>query len=296
MRQAFTLVEIIVVIVIAAILGGGTYVFMEQMLKRAVKAEFVTQKSLQTQAAIDQLAYMLKARVVNSTVRYDGTDIEPILNSNDGNFTTLMWIGEDVDLKYSGAYSGFIDLDASTQNNLIAMNFNLSNATEYAIIFSGFDDRGDGNYTSYGWHDSSNEKVYPITGLSQVDNDNNDNIVNITIDGSPSTHYEKYYLVKSGYALTRGEDLNKTIFEDNCELSTEFLSDFDNTLFLFYDFKPWEGETFCADSGVGAQAGKVTVLLDEVTAFEAQYDGISMILKVQVEKDNTLLSKTKAVF
>ncbi len=300
-KKAFTLVEIIIVIVIAAILGSGTYVFMQKMLERAIKAEFITQKSLQTQAAIDQLAYMLKGRIVNSTINYnnDGTSYE-VLDLSADTRPVLEWIGEEIDLKYAGSYSGFIDLDASTQNHIIARDFNLSaiTATDYAVVFAGNDDLGEGSFSEYGWHGSDDNVTYPINAASDIGgNDANLTLQNAS-DETVKIHYEKYYLVKSGYAVTRGEELDKNTFDNDCNLSVQN-EDFNNTLFLFYDFQPWEGETFCADDS-GNKQGKVTVLLDEVTGFEASYDGTVMRLKLEVtnphEVDDTTLSKTKAVF
>jgi type II secretory pathway pseudopilin PulG len=304
MKRAFTLVELIVIVVISSILALGTYVFMQQMLKRAIVADFITQKSLQTQAAIDQLAYMLKARVVNSTISYHRTDNrDELLDAEGDEGRILEWIGEEVDLKYRGVYSGFIDLDASTQNNIIAKDFNLTdfNVTGYAVIFSGYNDLGEGNYTQYGWHGRGNEKVYSITAA----NDMGSNDANLTLNGTPNTHYEKFYLVKSGYAVARGEELDKGDFACDNNNILDYIADnnFDNTLFLFYDFQPWNGETFCADSGGGNRAGKATVLLDEVSAFEAKYDGVSMVVQIQAEMDNDnksdnniTITKTKAVF
>jgi type II secretory pathway pseudopilin PulG len=299
MKRAFTLVELIVIVVISSILASGTYVFMQQMLKRAIVADFITQKSLQTQAAIDQLAYMLKARVVNSTINYDNSGTFDLLDLNASERTILQWIGEEIDLKYGGTYSGFIDLDASTQRFLRAMDFNVTNPTDYAVIFSGNNDYGEGDYTQYGWHGMSADiKVYDIV-------DSNTTHIELDVINPPNTHYEKFYLVKSGYAVARGEDLDENIFDNNCDIDTALLSNFTNTLFLFYDFQPWNGETFCADSNLNGQirSGKATVLLDEVSAFEAKYDGVSMVVQIQAEMDNRnksdnniTITKTKAVF
>jgi hypothetical protein len=120
----------------------------------------------------------------------------------------------------------------------------------------------------------------------------------ITFSGAvPTTIYEKYNLIDTAYAVARGADIDKTA---TCISALGISSTaIDNTLFLFYDYRPWKGESFCADNT--NKTGKVSILATNVNAFRAQT--INGTIRLAIDTNRTVrggnpvrLSKQKVVF
>ncbi|MEA1955112.1 MAG: hypothetical protein U9N02_01295, partial [Campylobacterota bacterium] len=73
--------------------------------------------------------------------------------------------------------------------------------------------------------------------------------------------------------------------------------DFENTLFLFYDFQPYDNETFCGDGGVG----KVSILSEDVSGFEVSYENDAINVKIDMQREiggsnSVHISKQKVIF
>ena len=72
-----------------------------------------------------------------------------------------------------------------------------------------------------------------------------------------------------------------------------------NDLLLFYNYRPWKGETFCADDN-GTSEGNVSLILEDVKAFSVRKVNTHLELKVQlsVQRDdiNVSVSKQKVAF
>jgi hypothetical protein len=107
----------------------------------------------------------------------------------------------------------------------------------------------------------------------------------ITLTGTlPSTIYEKYNLIDSAYALTRKE---------NAACPNVATLD-NNSLLLFYNYRPWKGENFCN--------GDVAVLANDVNAFRAQI--LNGTIRLSIDMNRSIrgssnpvhLSKQKVVF
>jgi len=208
----------------------------------------------------------------------------------------------------AGYYSSFADLNASDKNtstiyspniNKLALQtymndkFNAS-SSDLALMFAGSFDNGslvlssDFN-TSFGWHGNTHSKIYQISSI----NDNN-----ITLSVTPDEIYEKYYLVDSAYAVARGADinLNATCIKDLNQ------SDSSNTLYLFYNYRPWKNQTFCADPNGINQDGNVTILSKNVKGFKIGLINGSINLSLTLQKhirgsdNNITISKEKVVF
>ncbi len=313
-KKAFTLYEVIIVIVITGILAAGTYVFLEQMFKRSLKAEFITDKTLETQAAIDQIAHLLRHRIPSSVIGYDNAGNFDAIDQIAVQRPVLEWIGEAVEIKKMGGYSGFIDLERSDVNHLYSPDWNATVAGTYnvgpgtvAVVFAGSFDQSavTGSFNNaFGWHGNAANAVYRLNNINVV-NTANGTDANITLtDANPKDIYAKYSLVDTAYTVARGADLNQTVFDANCNgVNSADLRDFDTTLFLFYNYWPWMGDTFCADSASGAnRRGDATVLLEQAQGFFAEHDGQNIILRLQAggrmggDDHNMTITKTKAVF
>ncbi len=263
------------------------------------------------------MAQFLYYRVPLSTIGYDPVnhDFKYIGEINDNNYSVLEWIGYLSDAMVERNLSGFADLYASDKNNkvLAAKDFNTSfindvlqnkfnsgnnikNST--AIIFAGSFDRGEegalDNYSnSFGWHGNNHNYVFTITNTA----DSGDNDCNLTLDENVTGKriYEKFYLVDSAYAIALYKDIKNNW---NCnDLDSNKLNDDD--LLLFYNYRPWLGETFCADNS-GKSEGNVTLLAQNVTAFRVRKINSHLVLKITMNKQkadiNVTVSKQKVAF
>ncbi|MDD2265921.1 prepilin-type N-terminal cleavage/methylation domain-containing protein [Sulfuricurvum sp.] len=293
-RRAFTLIEIIITIAITGILSVGMFKAFEAITLRSEKAKILTTLSIDSQTALDQISILLYDRAPMSV---QGCDTNGHCEPLDGTLytkTLLKWNGLASESYLAGDYSSFVDMNRSNyatatlytpdtsktaiENTQTAKwgSFNWAN-NDIALVFSGSFDEGNAN-------------VYPISMTSD-----NTIVFNVT---PPTTIYEKYNLVDTGYAVVRGEHLpvkNATCITA-LGISNAAL---DNTLFLFDDYRPWKGESFCADTA--NQAGKVSILSTNVNAFRAQM--INGTIRLAIDTNRSVrggnlvrLSKQKVVF
>lgn len=291
MRKGFTLIEIILVLVVLAILSAGTFKAIEAIYTRSAQAKAMTDLSLQSQIVLDQLSILLYNRIPNSVIGYTPGDIcEPISDLITPR-PILEWLAMADDELLRGDYDGFIDMNASSK-----ATFTLSTPHTIALVnpdinlvFSGAFDGGSEDVTAcsgaFGWHGAASDLSFDVSvGV--------DNIV-ITDAVKPDFIYEKYYLTKTAYAVARGADVNVS----GCTIDPSLVVN-DNTLLLFYDYQPYDGETFCGDGGVG----EVAVLAQDVTAFSAQETNNIIRLSIDMHRDirgktcGVHVSKQKAVF
>jgi hypothetical protein len=234
-------------------------------------------------------------------------------DSSDGSFESiysitkkyhiLEWISTDFDAYKDGSYSGFIDLDKSDRdtNKTYSPKTTIDSLTDDALIFSGAFDEGELLYAgdfndSFGWHGHGANKIFGIKPSSSG--------ADIYLDKQPEVIYEKYSLINQAFAIARYDDINLTAScIDDLNLSDEMN---EHTLFLFFNYKPWKGETFCADkrtSGVTPE-GNVTILSNETSGFEVDFiDGnlqfnisLERVIKKPGKDLNISISKQKVVY
>ncbi len=283
MKGAFTLLEMIFVIVIAAILSIGTFKAIEMLYLKSAKTKAVTDMTLRSQIVLDQLGIMLYNRIPNSVIGYtQGGECQPIAELT-GSHPILEWLGTMDDELLQREYDGFIDLGSSDKETKTLKALSISkdlNITATNLIFAGaFDDAANETYKAcggaFGWHGNDSNLSYAI-------NITTDDEIILTDDDAyqPQFIYEKYYLTNTAYAVARGEALVDTDVRDDCNYDISKLDDFNTTLFLFYDYQPFDGETFCGDGG----SGKVTVLAESVNAFEAIYENDIIRLNLDMNR------------
>ncbi|NOX16357.1 MAG: prepilin-type N-terminal cleavage/methylation domain-containing protein [Epsilonproteobacteria bacterium] len=306
-NKAFTLVEIIITIVILGILSAGTFVSLKHLYLKVAKSKTISNLSSDSQVVVDQISALLYDRVPSSVIGYknDGS-FDSIYNLN-FTFNVIEWIGVASEAQKAGYYSGFVDLNRSDKatntiyspnidkislNSVMIDKFNKTSG-DLALIFAGsFDDgllalSSDFN-SSFGWHGNLHNQIQTIASI------NDDNI---TLSSTPNEIYEKYYLVDSAYAIARGADID---LNANC---IKDLNKSDaNTLFLFYNYRPWQNKTFCADPNGNNQDGNVTILSYDTKGFEASLINDSVKFSLTLQKhirgseNNITISKEKIVF
>jgi len=307
-KKAFTLVEIIITIVILGILSAGTLISIKHLYLKVAKTKTLSDLSSDSQVIVDQISSLFSERVPSTVIGYrkDGL-FETIYNLN-STYNIIEWIGVANESFKSGYYSSFVDLNASDKNSLTLSSLDINvtginsvmknkfdaNLSDIALMFAGSFDNGlltlsnDFN-NSFGWHGNTHKQIYKISNISS-------NSIKLTT--SPKEIYEKYYLVDSAYALARGNDidLNATCIKDLNE------SENNNTLFLFYNYRPWQGKTFCADPNGSGQDGNVTILSKNVKGLEFKLINNDILFNLTLEKkvrgsqNSIIVSKQKVVF
>ena len=274
-RSGFTLIEMIITLVISAILSVGTMIALKGIYEKTVRTKHLSLLSLDSQIIADRVSTMLYDRIPSTALGYDpvGNSILSIYNITPTDSMSIFeWYGEAIDLKNSGNYSGFIDMDASNEptNTINSPVWNIANPSNLALIFAGSYDMGEdivGNFANFanlfGWHGNATK-----SSLFTINTTTGDNL---TLNQKPIKIYEKYYLVDQAYAIARGADLNQAIFSANCINDLDYptvVDNFQNSLFIFYNYRPWLGDTFCADpNNNGARRGRVALLSENVSAF-----------------------------
>jgi len=314
-KKAFTLIEAIFVIVILAFVLIGGFQIVGMLYKRNYIAKQTSKFEFVSQSVLDQISSLIYYRIPLSVIGYNQQtgefkyigDIE-----ENENYPVLEWIGYENDAMKERNLSGFIDLYASKKPVLRALDFNsdfintiirnkfsgdLKNSA--AVIFAGSFDRGEESALydyndSFGWHGNKAKLVYIISDFTQDGNDCNLSIKNY--DGSDVGNikiFEKFYLADSAYAIALKKDLNASKWNCKDYNYTDFK---DNDLLLFYNYRPWKGESFCADGG----EGNVTLLAADVKAFRVKKKNSHLELKMELFKSrgdiNISVSKQKVAF
>ncbi len=293
MKRAFTLIELVFVVLIVALLSVATFKGIEALVVRSFKAKELTRLSLESQIALDQLSSLLVQRIPSTAIGYDpspssGADAFLPLDQIDprSRYKVLEWIGRDFD--HRDDYSGFVDMEPSraTADTLYTDSKALG---ERELYFAGSFDVGEaGGKDAFGWHGHAHNLSFDV--------DVEKNAITITQATKPRWIYERYFLAKSAYAVARGADVKR---------DAACLKDLDvdeDTLLLFYGFRPWSGETFCADPKGSGQAGKVSVLARNVAGFGAFEQDYTIRLIVDINKTirgsdvGVHFSKMKVVF
>lgn len=294
MKKAFTLVEIIFVLVIMSVLSAGTFKAVEAIYTRSSQAKALTDLSLQSQIVLDQLSVLLYSRIANSVIGYTpGGSCEPI-NELTTARPVIEWLATADDALLQGEYDGFVDMNASVKASFtLATPHSIDiNEPNLNLVFAGAFDAGSEEISAcngaFGWHGNDSNLSYDITMGTDT--------ISITDSVKPYLIYEKYYLTHTAYAVARGADI---------DLSSACIEDLGvpadaNTLFLFYNYYPYAtpSQTFCADGGEGS----VTILAQDVTAFTAQAVNDVIRLSIDMHKEirgrtcGVHVSKQKAVF
>jgi hypothetical protein len=284
------------------------------VVSKIYKRDYLMIKSYEfeseSEIILSKVSNYLYYRIPLSVIGYNPTtkDYKYIGEINDNAYPVLEWIGEFFDAKKEANLSGFIDLYASKKPIIKAIDFNADfineilknkyqtdkNLTSFcAIVFAGSFDRGEewilNDYNnSFGWHGGGKRAIFEIEDYSCGGGD-----CNLSLKNPGERIYEKFYLVDSAYAIARAGDLNKSLLV-NCP--GLFRVD-DNTLLLFYNYRPWKGESFCADFNGD---GNVSILGRNVKAFRVRSVGGHLEIKITLFSSkgdiNLTISKQKVVF
>lgn len=295
-KAAFTLLELIFVIVVMGILAKYGVELLSQAYKSFIFSNINNTLQSQSAAAVETIASRLQYRIKDSIIaRQTDGSFQALASNTDDTAPILEWVGYDVD-GFRGnvgtvpLWSGIIDLNQSSANILIspATDITAANAlidilspdattiNDAALYFIGSDTD---IQSGYGW-DGNTTTIDTQGGAMHP--------INLVI-GQPTQFapaigtfsgvnvYEYYQLAWTAYAvgITDYNDTSKT-----------------GTLKLWYDYQPWKGETY-------SQHGTSVTLMENVSTFRFRAAG--SIIKIQVCVNSDLvedysLCKEKTVF
>jgi len=309
-RYAFTLIELVFVIVIMGILAKFGTEFLAQAYNGFIFSKISNELQSKSESAVEQIAGRLQYRIKASVIGRDpsNTDFSTNFKSpaeisaiNASKYSILEWVGianEGFRGTTTPLWSGIIDLDDSNASSLVspqtdttAVNnlikiLSHSSGTDInnsAIYFIG----SNTNINGYGWDGNAitqqNLTMHPIQTDANITYliPRQGGTVNTSNTFSGEDVYEYYQLAWTAYAIGIDDYNNTTNM---------------GTLKLWYDYQPWEGEDYNS-------SGKSITLMENVSTF--RYNEVGSILKIQVctkstfgamSEGNYSLCKEKTVY
>ncbi|HEY9203865.1 MAG TPA: type II secretion system protein [Sulfurimonas sp.] len=294
-RAAFTLLELIFVIVIMGILAKFGIELLSQAYKSFIFSSVNNRLQSQSQAAVETIASRLQYRIKDSIIaKKSAADYKALASSDYGDTATILeWVATDIDgFRGNSAvlphWSGIIDLrdPNSNENTLVSPNTDtaeldtlistLSSANSgidnAAIYFVGSDSN---IYTGYGWGGAITTQdvaMHPIRSNGVVDQFVPTNGATGADNNFTGTDvYEYYQLAWTANAVVH--------------------TPADGNLTLYYDYQPWEGESYTD--------GKKALIMKDVDTFRFRAAGSIVKIQVCVKTDlmeDYSLCKEKTVF
>lgn len=295
LKKAFTMIELIFVIVIMGILSKFGFEFLAQAYNSFIYTKINTELHEKSNHTLEFIAKRLEARVAPSVIKristVNGFVAAPKDVPNKDLYNLLEWIAYDIEgFRGSGKplWSGIIDFDTTLTtsaqlfspdtnttaiDNLIKiLSDNNSTIANAAIIFNS----GEYAIDKFGWYtapngitDQNNSAIHPVTSTA-----NNIFTSSNGVDFTGLNIYNRYALAWTAYAL---------------------LHNTNNQLVLYYNYQPWEGETYL-------DATKIVILMEDVSEFRIlpSPDGKLYSLKVCVKSNFTSqehsICKEKTIF
>jgi prepilin-type N-terminal cleavage/methylation domain-containing protein len=294
MKKAFSLIEVIFVLVILGIVASISSQIIVQVYENYITQRAVYNVSTKTELAINQIVNRLTYSILDSAIAKDPTDssnyklLTGLNLTTDTNLTILEWIGYDNDsfsagstpywsgvANYETANQSLFDSPGSNLNNVDTIIKNLSNQEvslnsdqHPAIIFqprTGEGDKVDGE--CMGLVDNNTSCIYTVSEHNATGFDfNNTNLIT-----------ERYQLAWSAYALVPVQKTNG-LYDLN----------------LSYNYQPWLGEEYNSTST------SVSTLITNISVFKFTQSGGVIQLKLcateNIGKDYNISScKEKAI-
>ncbi|MDD5400775.1 MAG: prepilin-type N-terminal cleavage/methylation domain-containing protein [Sulfurimonas sp.] len=295
-RYAFTLLELIFVIVIMGILAKFGVELLSQAYRSFIFSSVNNALQSNSAAAVETIASRLQYRIKDSVIaRETDFTFSALAGYTAGTAPILEWVGGDIDgLRGNSStlphWSGIIDLDPSSATTLVspgtdtgalntligALSSGGSGINDAALYFIG----SDSDINNYGWNgtaltDHNTSVMHPINADANLSRFVS-GIGGVNFTGA--NIYEYYQLAWSAYAVG--------ISDYNAATKT-------GTLMLYYDYQPWKGERYDANTT------KSVKIMDHVSTF--RFKAVGAIVKIQVCVNSDLvedysLCKEKTIF
>lgn len=269
-RYAFSMLELVFVIVIMGILGKFGVEFLANAYNTFIFTQVNTTLQSNSTAAVEFIAKRLEHRIKDSIIaRKSGGDFDALGSvdtANASSYTILEWVATDRD-GFRGdstpLWSGIADLNStsdgtkitSPETNTTAINALIkilsndnSDLNDAALYFIG---SSSDISTNYGWDantttiDTQNGAMHPINYVTGNANE-------FFPDDTNFTDVSEYY---------------KLAWTANAVVLA------DNNLTFYTDYQPWDGDSY-------TDASKQNLLMQNVDTF--QFIAVGSIVKIQV--------------
>ena len=290
-RNAFTMIELIFVIVIMGIIGQFGTEFIAQSYNNFIYSKINNNLHSKSTSAVEFIATRLQYRIKDSVIARKGKvpNFTPLVDASGSSFTVLEWVATDIE-GFRGErvpyWSGIIDLDMGNQNLLVSLqtdtseindlikslSYDTSDIKDIALYFIGSNNFIDG----YGWDGNAiiaqNEVMHPV----KPDPANVSNFIP-RIGGTQTTNsltgvdvYEYYKLAWTANAIVMEYDDTKEMGD----------------LYFYYNYQPWDGEKFY-DPIPSIQK---SLIMEGVSTFQAM--ALGSVIKIQVCTKSLLVDGT----
>lgn len=304
-RNAFTMIELIFVIVVMGIIGKFGVEFLAQAYKSFIFSSVNNTLQSNSATTLEFIASRLQYRIKDSVIARTGlnTSFEAIGDVDTAkSYKVLEWIASDIDgfrASSKANWSGIIDIrnTNATQTLLVSPETNTTAIDELIKILS------------YTYSDINHAALYFIGSNNNINEYSWNG--NATTDQSQNMHPIKtdaditHFLPRQGGTNTlntfAGVDIyeyyklswtaNAIVFEEHSDYATSSTGD----LVFYFNYQPWDGEKFY-DTGKNIQ--KVTIM-ENISTF--RFLAIGSIIKIQVCAKSTVveeysLCKEKTIF
>jgi len=304
-RFAFTMIELIFVIVIMGIIGKFGVEFLAQAYKSFLFSKINHELQSNSEATVEFIAKRLEGRIKDSVIAREANGNFDAIGDVDNTktYVVLEWIGSDTDgfrgISNAGAphlpnWSGIIDLDEGNSSRLVSPATDTTKINQLiSILSAGTTDINDSALffigansdiiTGYGWDsnltaiNAQRGAMHPIQSVAgeptHFTSSTGTNFTGVDV-------YEYYKLAWSAYAIAM-EDYNTTTKMGN--------------LYLYHNYQPWLGEHYNDNNDTSHKS----LLMQNVSTFRAA--AIGSIMKIQVCAKTDLveeysLCKEKTIF
>ena len=278
-RKAFTMLELIFVIVIMGIIGKFGTEFLAQAYNTFIFSNVNNTLQSQSATAVEFVSSRLQYRIKDSVIARTGNGVAPVAigSAIGANFTIIEWIAADMD-GFRGVskplWSGIIDLDQSSNTKLVSpdtnttaintliheLSYGTKSISDAALYFIG----SNSDINDYGWKNTSpllnqSNLMHPIKAGNSI-TDFASSIIGSNFTGDV---YEYYQLAWTANAI---------VYESGADNM--------GTLRYYYNYQPWNGDNYTD--------GNNSIIMDNVSTF--QFMSTGSIIKIQVCTKSTLLN------
>jgi len=287
MKKAFSLLEVIFVLVILGIVASISSQIIVQVFDNYITQKAIYNVSTKTELVANQivnrLTYALEESAVIKTDSFktnashtEGNDWKKMNDINDtDSFVIVEWIGYDNDSFSAGTtpyWSGVANYETASKSSFISPGSQFSNADTIISNLSNTDVHltGGGQHPAVLFTEQSNyykgTEEYTPQCMGLIDNNTScifrvhkgSGENNLTFqDNKPKIITERYRLVWSAYALVP-------------EIKPNGLYD----LYLHYNYQPWEGEYYYNNNT------SKSLLLTNMSVFKFTQNGGSIQFKI----------------
>jgi prepilin-type N-terminal cleavage/methylation domain-containing protein len=278
-KKAFSLIEVIFVLVILGIVASISSQIIVQVYENYITQKAVYKVNTKTELAITQIVNRLNYQVENSALAKDLNDatnwikLEDLNLVNDENLTVLEWIGYDNDSFSAGEtpyWSGLANYTTATNTTIITPGSSLNNVDTIIKNLSNNEVGLIGTTVQHPAlifaHITGGVEAQDPSCMGLISNDttcifpvSENNSTSFTFEELNATVVtERYKLAWSAYALVPKKNNSTHLYD----------------LYLHYNYQPWEGEKY--DSSTTAKK----LLIANVSTFKFTKNGGILQIKL----------------